>query len=75
LYDDEIHPLFLQIEALFKTLHFINPLFDSISNSYNIKYYGILVTDLFSYYSQSVNFEDFGIKMNKPITETLNEIV
>lgn len=75
LYDDEIHPLFLQIEALFKTLHFINPLFDSISHSYNIKYYGILVTDLFSYYSQSVNFEDFGIKMNKPITETLNEIV
>lgn len=73
LYDDEIHPLYLQMDELMSKLLFIKPLFTSIySSSCNT----ILVQDLFDYYSQSVDFEYYNVQLDKKtITETINELV
>lgn len=73
LYDDETHPLYLQMDELMSKLSFIKPLFASISTS---SFNTILVQDLFDYYSQSVDFEYYNVPLDKKIiTETINELV
>ena len=73
LYDDEIHPLYLQMDELMSKLLFIKPLFTSINSSTSNT---ILVQDLFDYYSQSVDFEYYNVPLDKKtITETINELV
>jgi hypothetical protein len=73
LYDDETHPLYLQMDELMSKLSFIKPLFACINTS---SFNTILVQDLFDYYSQSVDFEYYNVPLDKKIiTETINELV
>ena len=82
-FDHEIYPIYKQVKALLEKLSFLQPMCETLhtyssgKNKHLIK----AITDLFKYYKQRVDWQNYNIKLNDevvdhPLTEeTMEELV